>query len=64
MINTLNKIRLALVGYKTYIISVLTAFYVLLQAFGVVDFTADQNQAINLFVLALFGATLRSGYKK
>ena len=52
------------VGKKTYFVSLLTAIYVLLQAFGVVDVNAEQEQAINLLVLALFGITLRLGLSK
>ena len=60
----INEFIKLLEGRKTYLISILTAIYVLLQAFGFVDFTPEQEQAINLLILALFGASLRSGMTK
>jgi hypothetical protein len=50
-------------GKKTYIVGVLAAVYAVLVAFGYINFTPDQETAINLLVLALFGMTLRNAIK-
>lgn len=56
----MNKLIEFLKGKKTYLISVFTAVYGLLVVFGVVNFTPEQETAINLLVLALLGSTLRA----
>ena len=52
--NTLNAIFAYLDGKKSYITSLLLAFYGVLKAFGLLDITQDQELAL----LALFGALL------
>lgn len=56
----MNKIIELLKGKKTYIVSILSAIYLVLTVFGVIKFTPEQENAINLLVLALLGSTLRS----
>jgi len=54
----LTAIKNYLVGKKSYVLSVLLALYVCLQAFNVVATTPDQDIAVYGLFGALFGVTL------
>jgi len=56
---TLQAILQALKGYKTYIVSVLTAIYGVLSAFGIIILNSNQKSAILILILCLYGTTFR-----
>jgi len=60
MLNIIDWLK----GKKTYILSVLTALYGVLVAFGVIVITPNQEIAVWAFIGALFGITIRAGMKK
>lgn len=51
-------------GKKTYILGVLTALYGVLTVFDVINFTAEQEKAVFVFLAAVFTITLRAGIAK
>jgi len=51
-------------GKKTYILSVFTASYTLLQVFNVINTTPDQDKAVYGFLIALLGMSIRAAITK
>lgn len=64
LIVAIKELAAYLNGKKTYLFGVLLAFYVLLTSFGAINATPEQAQAVEMFLLALMGLSLRSGVKK
>jgi hypothetical protein len=50
-------------GKKSYIVSVLVALYTLLNVFGVLNTTPEQDIAVYGLLSALFGMAIRSAIK-
>lgn len=62
--NTLNNILSFLDGKKTYITSIILAMYGVLKAFGLLDFTPDQELAVLALFGSLLGISLREAISK
>lgn len=54
----LSDLRLYLEGKKSYIFGVLTASWNLIDVFGVISPTTEQNIAVNALMIALLGMSV------
>lgn len=60
----LNEFWSFLEGKKTYITTVILAFYGVLKAFKIVDFTPDQDVAVLALIGAMLGLSIREAINK
>ena len=60
----MEKLSKALEGKKSYIVSLLTAVYTVLQSFEVFVTTPDQDVAVYALFAVLFGASIRDAISK
>ena len=51
-------------GKKTYITTIATALFTLLNVFGILTLTQDQQTAIYALLAALFGAAIKAGFER